>query len=261
MRTGRLSSSSMARIRPFAALRYDVPELDAVVAPPYDVISDAERAALQARSPYNVVHLTLPDSEEQAARDLAAWREAGVLVDDGEPSYWWLAQDYVGPDGVERTREGFVAALHLEPYDRRDRAAARTHACRPEGRTAATVARDAHAPRADPDVVGRFACDRRSRRSRARCGRRRCHVAPVAARRGVRRGAHRRVEGRAAADRRRTSSLRDRARVSRRGWNRRVGVAHGRDRPDQSGRLDDLPHASPRTVGRRCERHADRPSG
>ena len=102
MRMRRIIVESMARIRPFTALRYDVPDLAAVVAPPYDVISDKLRAELGARSPYNVVHLTLPDSEEQAARDLAAWRESGVLVEDAEPSYWWLSQDYVGPDGVER---------------------------------------------------------------------------------------------------------------------------------------------------------------
>jgi uncharacterized protein (DUF1015 family) len=107
----------MARIRPFAALRYDVPDLEAVVAPPYDVISDEERAGYLVRSPYNVVHLTLPDSEEQAARDLAEWQEEGVLVRDPEPSYWWLAQDYVGPDGIARRREGLVASLHAEPYD------------------------------------------------------------------------------------------------------------------------------------------------
>jgi uncharacterized protein (DUF1015 family) len=106
----------MARIRPFAALRYDVPDLAAVVAPPYDVISDEERAEYLARSPYNVVHLTLPESEEQAARSLAEWQEEGVLVREPEPSYWWLAQDYVGPDGVARRREGFVASLHAEPY-------------------------------------------------------------------------------------------------------------------------------------------------
>jgi uncharacterized protein (DUF1015 family) len=106
----------MARIRPFAALRYDVPDLAAVVAPPYDVISDEERAEYLARSPYNVVHLTLPESEEQAARSLAEWQEEGVLVREPKPSYWWLAQDYVGPDGVARRREGFVASLHAEPY-------------------------------------------------------------------------------------------------------------------------------------------------
>jgi uncharacterized protein (DUF1015 family) len=125
----------MARIRPFRALRYDVPDLEAVVAPPYDVISEEERAGYLARSPYNVVHLTLPDSEEQAARDLAAWQEERVLVRDPEPSYWWLAQDYVGPDGVSRRREGFVASLHAEPYESRVILPhERTHAGPKEGR-------------------------------------------------------------------------------------------------------------------------------
>ena len=108
----------MADIRPFRALRYHVPDLDQVVAPPYDVISGEQRAEYLARSPYNIVHLTLPDSEEQAAADLAAWREQGVLVEDEEPAYWWLTQRYTGPDGVERTRSGLVAALHAEPYER-----------------------------------------------------------------------------------------------------------------------------------------------
>ena len=125
----------MARIRPFRALRYDVPDLSAVVAPPYDVISEEQRAEYLARSPYNVVHLTLPDSEEQAAQDLASWQEQGVLVRDEEPSSWWLAQDYVGPDGVERRREGLVAALHTEPYeDRVILPHERTHAGPKEGR-------------------------------------------------------------------------------------------------------------------------------
>jgi uncharacterized protein (DUF1015 family) len=125
----------MARVRPFRALRYDVPDLAAVVAPPYDVISDEQRTEYLGRSPYNVVHLTLPDSEEQAARDLAAWQEEGVLVRDPEPSYWWLLQDYVGPDGVERQREGFVASLHAEPYENRVILPhERTHAGPKEGR-------------------------------------------------------------------------------------------------------------------------------
>ena len=29
---------------------------------------------------------------------------------------WWLEQDYVGPDGVARTRGGLVCALRVEPY-------------------------------------------------------------------------------------------------------------------------------------------------
>ena len=106
----------MATIRPFTSLRYATDELASVVAPPYDVITPAERDGYLARSPHNIVHLTLPDSEEQAAETLGEWRDAGVLVEDPEPATWWLSQRYVGPDGVERTRDGFVAALRLEPY-------------------------------------------------------------------------------------------------------------------------------------------------
>src|SRR5207237_9846038 len=108
----------MARIRPFRALRYDVSDLEAVVAPPYDVISEEERADYLARSPYNVVHLTLPDTEEQAARDLCDWRDSGVLKRDDESAFWALSQTYTGPDGVERTRNGYAVALRIEPYDR-----------------------------------------------------------------------------------------------------------------------------------------------
>src|SRR4029079_9535979 len=101
----------------------------------YDVISPEERKEDRHRSPHNVVRLTLPDSEEQAAGDLADWRETGVLVEEQEPSYWWLSQEYVGPDGIERTREGFVAALRVEPYENRVILPhERTHAGPKEGR-------------------------------------------------------------------------------------------------------------------------------
>src|SRR5581483_6707490 len=70
-----------------------------------------------------------------AARDLADWRERGVLVREEEPAYWWLQQDYTGPDGVERRREGFVAALRAEPYENRVVLPhERTHAGPKEGR-------------------------------------------------------------------------------------------------------------------------------
>src|SRR2546423_4204238 len=128
----------MAKVRPFRALRYDEAKagpLEELIAPPYDVISDAERKVYLARSPYNVVHLTLPDSEEQAGSDFRAWQDQGVLRREEEPSFWWLAQDYVGPDGVARTREGLVVSLRVEPYDNRVILPhERTHAGPKEGR-------------------------------------------------------------------------------------------------------------------------------
>jgi uncharacterized protein (DUF1015 family) len=127
----------MAQVRPFRALRYSAAAgpLERLVAPPYDVISPEERERYLARDPHNVVHLTLPDSEEQAAQDLRAWEDEGVLIRDEEPSVWALSQTYVGPDGVQRTRNGIVVALRLEPYENRVVLPhERTHAGPKEGR-------------------------------------------------------------------------------------------------------------------------------
>src|ERR687887_2565628 len=127
----------MADVRPFRAERYGAPAgaLDDLVAPPYDVIDAKQRQEYLARSPYNVVHLTLPESEEQAARDVWSWRKSGVLAREGEPASWALSQSYVGPDGVSRTRNGVVVALRLEPYERRIVLPhERTHADVKEGR-------------------------------------------------------------------------------------------------------------------------------
>jgi len=124
----------MPTVLPFRALRYASGDLGRLVAPPYDVISDAQREEYLARDPHNVVHLTLPDSPEQAAADLAAWRADGMLVED-EPAFWWVAQDYVGPDGVARTREGFAASIEVKPYTAGEVLPhERTHAGPKEGR-------------------------------------------------------------------------------------------------------------------------------
>ncbi|MDX6438724.1 MAG: hypothetical protein QOF45_1307 [Gaiellaceae bacterium] len=108
----------MAVVKPFRALRYDeatAGPLEDLVAPPYDVVSPEQREELRARSPYNVVRLTLPDFEEEAARELDEWRSSGVLVEE-PPAVWALEQDYVGPDGVARRRFGIVGSLKVEPY-------------------------------------------------------------------------------------------------------------------------------------------------
>src|ERR1051325_11724231 len=136
----------MAEVKPFRAVRYGVPAgpLEALVAPPYDVITAEQRDELRACSPHNVVHLTLPDDEAEAGRFWSDWRAEGVLAEDDEPAFWWLSQDYVGPDGVERTREGLVAALKIEPYE--DRVVLpheRTHRGPKEGRL--RLLRETHA--------------------------------------------------------------------------------------------------------------------
>ena len=127
----------MAQVRPFRALRYsaEAGPLERLVAPPYDVISPEERERYLELDPHNVVHLTLPDSEDRAARDLREWQEEGILEREAEPAVWALSQAYTGPDGVERTRNGLVVAVRLEPYENRVILPhERTHAGPKEGR-------------------------------------------------------------------------------------------------------------------------------
>jgi uncharacterized protein (DUF1015 family) len=114
----------MAEVSPIPALHYDLSRLALadVVAPPYDVIDEAQRVELAARSPYNVVELDLPrdpkrgDPYEHAAELLGEWTGEGVLTRDSEPTIWALEQDYSAPDGSRLTRRGFLARVRLAPY-------------------------------------------------------------------------------------------------------------------------------------------------
>ena len=57
----------MADVQPLRALRYDpavAGSLQALAAPPYDVIDPRQRAELAAQSPYNVVALDLPEAPD-----------------------------------------------------------------------------------------------------------------------------------------------------------------------------------------------------
>jgi len=112
----------MATVRAFRALRYArlIPE---VVAPPYDVIGTEERARLASLSPYNIVHLTLPDDGEaryqRAQTLLEQWLAKDVLQPDPEPALYRYSQHFIDPlTGTLRTRTGYFALLHTEPYER-----------------------------------------------------------------------------------------------------------------------------------------------
>ena len=115
----------MAEIQPLKTLRYDpkcVGSLEAVIAPPYDVIDDALRDRLLAQSPFNVVEVDLPkapgggDPYQHAEEVFEAWREQGVLIRESEPALWVLEQHYTAPDGSDRRRRGLFARVRVEDY-------------------------------------------------------------------------------------------------------------------------------------------------
>jgi uncharacterized protein (DUF1015 family) len=116
----------MAEIVPFAGWRYDttrVDDLARVLAPPYDVIGEADRTDLELRDPHNIVRIELPRGEGDArygaaANLLAAWRAEGVLRREPTPSMYLYEQQFSWA-GKAYTRQGLVAAVRLEPFEKR----------------------------------------------------------------------------------------------------------------------------------------------
>jgi uncharacterized protein (DUF1015 family) len=115
----------MAEIRPLHAVRYEpsaVGSLDAVAAPPYDVIDADMRAQLVKKSPFNVVEIDLPVADNGGDPYLHAqtiyehWLQQGILVHEREDSIWALTQSYKGPDGRDYLRHGFFARVRVEEY-------------------------------------------------------------------------------------------------------------------------------------------------
>jgi uncharacterized protein (DUF1015 family) len=114
------------RFEPFAAVRYspDRVEVGDVVAPPYDVIGPEEQARLEARSPYNVVHVDLAPEEtgeagagdryEAAGCRFEEWLASGVLVVDPEPAFYVYKMGWRGDDGLPRQTSGVLGLLELD---------------------------------------------------------------------------------------------------------------------------------------------------
>ncbi len=111
----------MALIRPLHALRYTeaAGPLAELVAPPYDVISPAERARLAAKRPAGAIHLILPQGDEPyraAAHLLRDWRERRWLERDTEPAFVVVAQAFE-IEGRSWERWGLLAGLELRGFD------------------------------------------------------------------------------------------------------------------------------------------------
>ena len=93
-----------------------VGSVDVVICPPYDIITEQQRVALLARSPYNVVRVELPNGHyAEAARLLQGWQASRALVREHMPALYGYRMSYVAPNGDPRHTLGVMGALVLEP--------------------------------------------------------------------------------------------------------------------------------------------------
>ena len=112
----------MPRFEPFRALRYATSELDDLIAPPYDVLSADDVAALGARSDHNIVHVDVPaarpgqpgdDRYRSAATILQSWIDAGVMVLDDEAAFTIYRMRFTDATGTDRDLVGVLGGLEV----------------------------------------------------------------------------------------------------------------------------------------------------
>jgi uncharacterized protein (DUF1015 family) len=123
----------MATVQPFDGTRYN-PEhvkLGGVLAPPYDVISDAKRDELYGRDLRNIVRIDYgeryPDDVDgvrdpyvRAASFLHSWLDLGVLVRDHPPGFYVVDHLFPHPDGTEMRRRGLLATVSATSWEHSD---------------------------------------------------------------------------------------------------------------------------------------------
>ena len=112
-------------IRPFRGWRYAAGDVSRLIAPPYDILSPAEKDALLAQDEHNVVAADLPvcpakeagpDSVYQAAADrLRQWIAAGALVREGRACLYAYEQTFQHA-GKAFCRRSIIAAVKLVPF-------------------------------------------------------------------------------------------------------------------------------------------------
>ena len=118
----------MPQIRPFAAVqfaRHLGPDWSALIAPPFDVLDEATKPALQAKHPNNIVTVDLPflppkavgpDAVyQQADVTLRSWLAAGILARPARGAIYPYQQSF-DHNGRTHHRKGFFAAVKLSPF-------------------------------------------------------------------------------------------------------------------------------------------------
>ncbi len=115
----------MAAVYPLTAIRYPQNKQSDLVAPPYDVLGEKDKAQLLARNGHNVVAIDLPhippknagpdQAYEAAAHTMRTWLEAGILKRDNKPAIYPYMQTYTVA-GTTYKRRGLFCRVRLEEF-------------------------------------------------------------------------------------------------------------------------------------------------
>ena len=94
-------------------------DLNTLVCPPYDIISDAQREEYIKQNPYNVIRLELPKGGDERYKEagsiLKDWLEKEILACDPEESIYVYEMQFFA-NGARKSLKGFVSLVKLTEF-------------------------------------------------------------------------------------------------------------------------------------------------
>lgn len=111
----------MAEIKAFKGMRYTsaAGDLNALVCPPYDIISDSQREKYIEENPCNIIRLELPkggdERYKEAGKTLKDWLDKEILSCDKEDSIY-VYEMLFSANGVRNRLKGFVSLVKLVEF-------------------------------------------------------------------------------------------------------------------------------------------------
>ena len=110
----------MATIKGFKGLRFKGNDLNSLVCPPYDIISDEQREKFIENNPHNIIRLELPKGENRyknAGTTLNEWINEGVLAQDEKEGIYVYEMEF-SAYGQKKSVKGFVSLVKLEEFSK-----------------------------------------------------------------------------------------------------------------------------------------------
>ena len=111
----------MAEIKAFKGMRYTsaAGDLNALVCPPYDIISESQREKYIEENPCNIIRLELPkggdERYKEAGKTLKDWLDKEILSCDKEDSIY-VYEMLFSANGIRNRLKGFVSLVKLVEF-------------------------------------------------------------------------------------------------------------------------------------------------
>ncbi len=112
----------MADIKGFKGMRYNTTkggDLNSLVCPPYDIISDKQREDYIQNNEYNIIRLELPKGDDNRYKEagylLNNWMNDGILAKDTEDTIYVYEMEF-GANCQHKKLKGFVSLVKLVEF-------------------------------------------------------------------------------------------------------------------------------------------------